>query len=74
MQQESDIKNGERGFVTTIILIIIALVALKYAFHFDVIEYYKSAQVQGYVTLVKSWISQAYNWLDTTVGHAVNKK
>ena len=62
------------GFVTTIIIIIIALVALKYAFHFDVVEYWKTPQVQGYVTTAKSWIAYAYNWLDTTVGHYVTKK
>lgn len=74
MNRESRIKNHSNGFITYIILIVIALVALKYAFHFDIVEYWKSAQVQGYVSTLKSWVQAIYNWVDTLVGTWVGKK
>jgi hypothetical protein len=60
--------------VTSIILIIIALVAVKYAFHFDIVEYWKTPQVQGYVHSIETWAKGLYDWLDKTVAHYVVKK
>ena len=71
--KERKFKNTQRGFVTKIIILIVTLVALKYAFHFDVVEYYKSAQVQGYIHGIEKWFTTIYNWVDTTVGSLLNK-
>ena len=66
-------KEKKQGFVKTVILIIIALIALKYAFHFDVIEYLKSPGPQKIITDVWNWIKSAYNWLDSFIGHFFKK-
>ncbi len=66
-------KENEKGFITYIILIIIALVALKYAFHFDVVEYWHTTQVQGYVHTGEAWVKTIYDWVDTTVGKYIPK-
>ncbi|GEM_PF-2890535 len=59
--------KNNRGFIAKIVLIIVALIALKYLFHFDVIEYLKSPQAQKYIGPVWSIIKSFYNWLDDLV-------
>ncbi len=62
--------NG--GFISRIILIIIALIALKYFFHFDVIEWIKSDQVQSILRPIINIIKSIYNYLDGLVKSLVN--
>jgi hypothetical protein len=57
----------QKGFLKAIVLIIIALILLKYFLHFDVIEYFKSSQFQSNIITVKSWFVSFYNWLDVHI-------
>ena len=50
-----------------IVLIIIALVLLKYVFHFDLIEYLKGPQAQKVIGPIWNAIKAFYDWLDTLV-------
>lgn len=59
--------NNQKGFVTTIVLIIVALVALKYAFHFDLVEYLKSPEPQSIISKIINWIKLIYNWIDKII-------
>lgn len=63
--------NSEKGFITYVILIIIALVAVKYAFHFDIVEYWQTPMVQGYVHGIQGWAKAVYDWADSTVAKFV---
>ncbi len=55
------------GFILKIVLIIVALVLLKYFLHFDVIEYLKTPQAQKVIGPIWTAIKAFYNWLDTLV-------
>ena len=59
--------NNQKGFVTTIVLIIVALVALKYALHFDFGEYLKSPGPQATINKIINWIKLIYNWIDKII-------
>lgn len=57
------IKTDE-GFIMKIVLFIVAIVALKYVFHFDVLEWIKSDQAQKIIQPVWSVIKSFYFWVD----------
>lgn len=61
-----------KGFISRIILIIIALIALKYFFHFDVIEWLKSDKVQSILRPIINIIKSIYNYLDGLVKSLVS--
>ncbi len=61
------------GFIIKIVLIVIALVLLKYFFHFDVLEYLRSPQAQKIIQPVWHVILSFYNWLDNFVRGLVTK-
>lgn len=60
------------GFISRIILIVVALIALKYFFHFDVIEWIKSEQVQSILRPIINVIKSIYNYLDGLVKSLVS--
>jgi hypothetical protein len=60
-------KEGERGFIKTVILIVAALLAVKYVFHFDIVVWYNSPNGQKYVQPVWNIIKSFYSWADNTV-------
>lgn len=62
----------DRGFVVRILLVIVALIALKYYFHFDLIEWIKSEQGQKIIGPVWSIVKSVYYWLDGLVSGWVN--
>ncbi len=62
MNNFSSAKNN-RGFVTTIILIIVGLIALKYAFHFDLVQYLKSPGPQKVAQSIATTLKDLYNWV-----------
>lgn len=54
----------DEGFIVRIILVIVAIVALKYAFDIDVIEWFKSEQGQKIVQPLWNFIKNIYEWID----------
>jgi len=66
--------NRDSGFVTAIVLIIIALVALKYLYNFDIVTYIKSPQSQSilsraikYFEIFRTWLKTTYDWADKNI-------
>lgn len=59
--------EGERGFIGKILLIIVALLAVKYYFHFDILEWAKSPEGQSFIAPLLSIIKQFYVWADGVV-------
>lgn len=54
--------HGDRGFIGTIILIILALAALKYFFDFSIFEFLGSPEgksVLDYVKEILAWLKDA---------------
>jgi hypothetical protein len=60
-------KNKNSGFVMQIILIIIALVLVKYIFHFDIVQWFQTPGPQKVLQTVWGYITDIYNWVDKTV-------
>lgn len=54
----------QSGLLKEIVLIIIALILLKFFFHFDIVAYLKSAQFHQILATLKMWWNQFYTWLD----------
>lgn len=48
--------SQESGFITTIVLIVVAIIVLKFWFHIDVIAYLTSGQVGEWLAYVKKVI------------------
>ena len=67
------IKNNNRGFIGRIVLIIIAVIVLKYFLNFDIIEWIKSPRAQEIIQPVITLIKDAYGWLDNFVRNIINK-
>lgn len=55
------------GFVSKIILIVIALVAVKYYYHFDIIEWIKSDQGQKIIGPLVMFTKNTYTFIDNLV-------
>lgn len=53
-----------QGFIMKIVIIIIALIAVKYYFQFDIVEWYNSESGQKYVGWIWTMIKDFYNWVD----------
>ncbi len=60
-------KNDNKGFIGKIIVIVIALVFVKYAFHFDVLEYLKTPEAQKVIGPIWTAIKAFYAWADNLV-------
>ncbi|KND49386.1 MAG: hypothetical protein AB198_02825 [Parcubacteria bacterium C7867-003] len=55
------------GFVVKIVVIVIALVFVKYYFDIDIVEWYNSPSGQKYVGWIWTMIKDFYNFVDTYV-------
>ena len=66
-------KNDD-GFIAKIVLIIIGLIAVKYYFHFDIIEWIKSDQGQKIFAPIVNYTKTFYNVLDNLVKGWVESK
>lgn len=62
-----------QGFVAKIVLIVIALITIKYYFHFDIIEWIKSDSGQNIFGPVIHYTKAFYYFLDNLVKGWVNK-
>ncbi len=56
-----------QGFVVKIVVIVIALVFIKYYFDFDIVEWYNSPTGQKYVGTIWEMIKSFYIWVDNYV-------
>ncbi len=65
--------KSQRGFIMKIILLIVAVIALKYFLHFDIIEWLKSPKVQEGIKPIVSLLKDIYTWLDNFVRGIVGK-
>ena len=66
-------KNNQEGFITTIILVIVALIALKYLLNFDVIAYIKSPGPQKTIQMVWGYAKAIYTWIHDTILRLLGK-
>jgi hypothetical protein len=51
----------EKGFVSTIVLIVVALFILQYVFHVDVIGWIKSTKLIDWFTTLKNFLQTAWS-------------
>jgi hypothetical protein len=65
-------KDTQGGFIGKIILIVIALILVKYFLHFDIIEWIKSEQGQKIFGPVINFIKWFYNYVDNFVRNLVS--
>ncbi len=56
-------KSKEDGFIARIVLIVVALIAIKYYFDFDIIEWIKSPEGQKIIEPIWSYIKTTYDWV-----------
>ncbi|HEY4505417.1 MAG TPA: hypothetical protein VJG67_01885 [Candidatus Paceibacterota bacterium] len=62
-----------QGFIGRIILLIVAVVALKYFLDFDLIAWLRSPDVQSAVQPIVSFVMSIYDWLDQVVRALVGR-
>jgi len=62
-----------QGFIGRILLLIIAVIALKYFLDFDIIEWFKSPRAQEIIQPTVTFLKTVYNWLDNLVRDIVGK-
>ncbi|MCX6701976.1 MAG: hypothetical protein NTX96_02150 [Candidatus Zambryskibacteria bacterium] len=65
-------KNNQ-GFIGRIILLIIAVIALKYFLNFDIIDWFKSPEGQKIIQPLVIFLTNIYKWLDGFVKTIVAK-
>jgi len=66
-------RNMNGGFIGKVVLLIIAIIALKYFFGFDILEWLKSPEAHKIYDPAVSLIKDTYTWLDNFVRSIVNK-
>jgi hypothetical protein len=47
--------TGKRGFIGAIVLIVLALAALKFFFHFNIVDFLKSPDVVSFFSYIKKF-------------------
>lgn len=62
-----------KGFIGRIVLLIIAIVALKYFLDFDLIEWIKTPQAQGIIQPTITFLKTVYFWVDDFIKNLLNK-
>ena len=65
--------NKERGFISTIVLIIIGLAALKYFLNWDIFDAASSEQGQGTIGYVRNIINTVWAYIETPVKFVWNE-
>ncbi len=66
MQTYNNTKHNE-GFVVKIVIIVVALVFVKYYFEIDIVEWYNSPAGQKYVGWIWNMIKDFYGFVDNYV-------
>ena len=65
-------KKDQSGFMTRIIILIVAIIAIKYYFHFDIVEFVKSDTIQSIIMPIINTVKSIYGWLDRLVSGWLN--
>ena len=65
-------KKDQGGFMTRIIILIVAIIAIKYYFHFDIVEFVKSDTIQSIIMPIINTVKSIYGWLDRLVSSWLN--
>jgi hypothetical protein len=60
-------KSNQDGFIGKILLVIVALLAVKYYLHFDLLEWAKSPEGQSVIAPLIQIIKSFYVWADGVV-------
>jgi hypothetical protein len=60
-------KYAQDGFITTIIGIIIGLIALKYALRIDLMAILQSDQIKPYIVWIISHVHIMWDWIKTLI-------
>ncbi len=56
--------SKNQGFIMRIVIIVIALIFVKYYFDIDIVAWYNSPSGQKYVGWIWTMIKDFYNWVD----------
>jgi hypothetical protein len=62
-------RQNNEGFVVKIVIIVVALVFVKYYFEIDIVEWYNSPMGQKYVGTIWEMIKGFYVWVDNYVSN-----
>lgn len=65
--------KSNQGFIVKIVIIIIAIIALKYYFHWDLISWINSPNAHKYYDPIWAGVKTFYSWLDNLVRGWVGK-
>ena len=65
--------KNNRGFIGRIVLLIVAVIALKYFLKFDLIEWLKSSKAQEIIQPTITFLKTFYDWLDGIVRGIVSR-
>ncbi|MFA5888819.1 MAG: hypothetical protein WCW47_00465 [Candidatus Paceibacterota bacterium] len=66
--------TNNKGFIGRIILLIIAVIALKYFLHFDLLEWLRSPKAQEIIQPAITFFKILYNWLDDVIRNLIVNK
>jgi hypothetical protein len=64
---------NNRGFIGRLILLIIAIIALKYFINFDILEYLKSPEFGKLIQPIMDFLIKIYHYIDDFVRNIVGK-
>jgi hypothetical protein len=64
--------NNNKGFIMRIVLLIGAIIALKYFFHFDLFEWFKSPKAQEIIQPTITFLKSVYALLNDFVRSIVS--
>ena len=59
--------SKNKGFIGEVILLIVAIIALKYFLNFDIIDWLKSSKAQEIIQPAINFFKTFYAWLDGLV-------
>jgi hypothetical protein len=65
--------KGEKGFITTLLIIIIALAALKYFFNWSIFDAAASEEGRGTISYIRDVLNRVWSLVETPVEFAWNE-
>lgn len=66
-------ERGEKGFITTLLLIIVALAALKYFFDWSIFDAAASEQGRGTISYIRDVLDTVWTWIEAPVQFVWNE-
>ncbi|MES2213293.1 MAG: hypothetical protein V4473_00455 [Patescibacteria group bacterium] len=65
--------DNQQGFISLIIIVIIALIFLHYKYNFDILAFFKSPEMQKFLGTLKSAVVDLYGQLKDVIKYIVEK-